>query len=213
MLKKKIWANFLRIIELFTQKNCHQALKNMGLGSEIRDPEKPIPDPRSRGQKGAGSRIRIRNTGGEYMFHFNVSMINVRRIPNRLGSLQPPISISNWSTAPTYSKFLCGLIYRKLSFTMNYGKDLKKNVNVSNLTYLSVDQAELRFYMIKPYLKALECGVENTNMVLLHNGGFCNGCITNPWLHNSTRAAYNDKSSTGKLSYDYLPFSEIILVR
>ncbi len=29
-------------------------------GSEIRD--KPIPDPGSRGQKGTGSRIRIRNT-------------------------------------------------------------------------------------------------------------------------------------------------------
>jgi hypothetical protein len=38
----------------------------MGLGSEIRDPEKkPIPDPGSgsRGQKGTGSRIRIRNAG------------------------------------------------------------------------------------------------------------------------------------------------------
>ncbi len=31
-------------------------------GSEIRDPEKPIPDRGSRGQKGTGSRIRIRNT-------------------------------------------------------------------------------------------------------------------------------------------------------
>jgi hypothetical protein len=40
----------------------------MGLGSGIRDPrsgirKKPIPDPGSRGQKGTGSRIRIRNTG------------------------------------------------------------------------------------------------------------------------------------------------------
>jgi hypothetical protein len=35
----------------------------MGLGSEIR--KKPIPDPGSRGQKGTGSRIRIRNTGRE----------------------------------------------------------------------------------------------------------------------------------------------------
>ncbi len=35
-LKTKIWANFQRIIELFTQK----IVKNMGLGSEIRDPEK-----------------------------------------------------------------------------------------------------------------------------------------------------------------------------
>jgi hypothetical protein len=29
----------------------------MGLGSGIRDPEKPIPDPGSRGQKGTGSQI------------------------------------------------------------------------------------------------------------------------------------------------------------
>jgi hypothetical protein len=32
----------------FHPKNCHKALKNMGLGSEIRDPEKKpfwIPDP------------------------------------------------------------------------------------------------------------------------------------------------------------------------
>jgi hypothetical protein len=37
------------------------ALKNIGLGSGIR--KKTIPDPGSRGQKGIGSRIRIRNTG------------------------------------------------------------------------------------------------------------------------------------------------------
>jgi hypothetical protein len=54
VLKKKIWANFQRIIELFTKKKCQKALKNMVLGSEIRDPgsgKKPIPDPGSRGQK------------------------------------------------------------------------------------------------------------------------------------------------------------------
>ncbi len=76
-LKKKIWANFQRIIELFCQQNCQKALKNMVLGSGIRDPrsgirdprsgirKKPIPDPGSRGQKAPnpGSRIRIRNTG------------------------------------------------------------------------------------------------------------------------------------------------------
>ncbi len=76
MLKKKMWANFQRTIKLFTQKIVtHYALKNMGLGSWIRDPrsrirdaesgirKKPIPDPGSRGQKGTGPRIRIRNTG------------------------------------------------------------------------------------------------------------------------------------------------------
>jgi hypothetical protein len=63
VLKKKIWANFHRIIELFT-KNCQKALQNMVLGSGIRYPgsgirKKPIPDPGSRGQKapdpGSGS--------------------------------------------------------------------------------------------------------------------------------------------------------------
>jgi hypothetical protein len=64
MLKKKILANFQTIIELFTQKLSLNSLK---YGSGIRDPrsgirKKPIPDPGSRGQKGTGSRIRIRNT-------------------------------------------------------------------------------------------------------------------------------------------------------
>ncbi len=40
LLKKKIWVNFQRIVELFNQ-NCQQVLKNMGLGS--------------RGQNGTGS--------------------------------------------------------------------------------------------------------------------------------------------------------------
>ncbi len=56
MLKKKIRANFQRIIELFTPKIVY-AHKNMGLGSGIRDPrsgirKKPIPYPGSRDQKG-----------------------------------------------------------------------------------------------------------------------------------------------------------------
>ncbi len=60
VLKKKIWANFQRIIELFTQKIVTK-LSKIWLwdpGSEIRDPEKPITDPGFRGQKGTGSRIR-----------------------------------------------------------------------------------------------------------------------------------------------------------
>ncbi len=63
--EKKIWANFQRIIELFTQKIVSKLSKIWvwDPGSEIWDPEKPIPDPGSRGQKGTGSRIRIRNTG------------------------------------------------------------------------------------------------------------------------------------------------------
>jgi hypothetical protein len=51
-----MWFNFPRILKLLTPK----IVKNMVLGSGI--PKKPIPDPGSRGQKGTGSRIRIRNT-------------------------------------------------------------------------------------------------------------------------------------------------------
>ncbi len=63
MLKKKILANFQRIIELFTQKIVTKLLKLWvwDPGSGIRDT-----DPGSRGQKGTGSRIRIRNTGSDY---------------------------------------------------------------------------------------------------------------------------------------------------
>jgi hypothetical protein len=63
VLKKKIWANFQRNIELFTKKIVKKLLKiwSWDPGSEIRDPEKTYPG--SRGQKGTGSRIRIRNTG------------------------------------------------------------------------------------------------------------------------------------------------------
>jgi len=50
VLKKKIWANFQRIIELFTQKIVTKLSKIW------------LWDPGSRGQKGTGSRIRIRNT-------------------------------------------------------------------------------------------------------------------------------------------------------
>jgi hypothetical protein len=63
-----MWANFQRIIELFTQKIVNKLSKIWvwDPGSGIQDPvsgKKPIPDPGSRGQKGTGSRIRIRNTG------------------------------------------------------------------------------------------------------------------------------------------------------
>jgi hypothetical protein len=62
VLKKKIWANFQRIIELFTQKIDTKLSKiwvwDPGSGNNLFR----IPDPGSRGQKGTGSRIRIRNT-------------------------------------------------------------------------------------------------------------------------------------------------------
>jgi hypothetical protein len=69
MLKKKIWANFQRIVEVFTQKIFYM-LSNIWVwdpGSEIRDPEKTysgsrIPDPGVKKALDPGSRIRIRNT-------------------------------------------------------------------------------------------------------------------------------------------------------
>ncbi len=69
VLKKKIWANFQRIIELFTKNIVKKLWKiwSWDPGSEIRDPGSGknlfrIPNPGSRGQKGTGSLIRIRNT-------------------------------------------------------------------------------------------------------------------------------------------------------
>ncbi len=61
MLKEKIWANFQRIIELFTQKIVTKFSKiwvwDPGSGENLFR----IRGPGSRGQKGTGSRIRIRN--------------------------------------------------------------------------------------------------------------------------------------------------------
>jgi hypothetical protein len=75
VLKKKMWANFQRIIEFFTKKIVKKLLKiwSWDPGSGIRDPgsevpgsrirKKPIPDPGSRGQKAPnpGSRIPDRD--------------------------------------------------------------------------------------------------------------------------------------------------------
>ncbi len=68
-VEEKIWPNFQRIIELFTQKIVTKLLKMWvwDPGSEIRGPGSGkdlfrIPDPGSRGQNGTGSRLRIRNT-------------------------------------------------------------------------------------------------------------------------------------------------------
>jgi hypothetical protein len=60
MLKKKIWVNFQRIIELFTQKIVTKLSKIW-----VRDPEKTHSGSRIPGVKKApnpGSRIRILNT-------------------------------------------------------------------------------------------------------------------------------------------------------
>ncbi len=59
VLKKKILANFLRIIELFTKKTVKKLLKiwSWDPGSEIRDPEKIYSGSRIQGSKSTGSRI------------------------------------------------------------------------------------------------------------------------------------------------------------
>jgi hypothetical protein len=60
MLKETIWANFQRILGLFTQNIVTKLSKIW-----IRIRRKPISDPGSRGQNATGSRIRIRNTAGK----------------------------------------------------------------------------------------------------------------------------------------------------
>jgi hypothetical protein len=47
----------------------------MGLGSGIR--KKPIPDPGSRGQKGTGSRVRIRNTVFNRLYRLEIHSLMV----------------------------------------------------------------------------------------------------------------------------------------
>jgi hypothetical protein len=53
----------------------------MGLGSGIR--KKPIPDPGSRGQKGTGSRIRIRKTAfyKDKLFLLNITHLLADKKP------------------------------------------------------------------------------------------------------------------------------------
>jgi hypothetical protein len=60
----------------FLPKKLSLSTQKYGFG--IRDPrsgirKKPIPDPGSRGQKGTGSRIRIRNTGKKLILDDNLS--------------------------------------------------------------------------------------------------------------------------------------------
>jgi response regulator of citrate/malate metabolism len=73
----------------------------MGLGSGIRDPgsgiqKKLIPDPGSRGQKGTGSRIRIRNTAyfalAEELQQYRSCTKNILKTAIRKNLLQESIS-------------------------------------------------------------------------------------------------------------------------
>ncbi len=56
-IEEKNLGQFSKNYRTFYLKNWHQALKNMGLVSGIRDPEKPITDPGSRGQNSTRSQI------------------------------------------------------------------------------------------------------------------------------------------------------------
>ncbi len=77
MIKKKIWANFQRIIELFTQKIVTKLskIRVWDPGSEIWDPEKTYsgswnPDPRAIKALDPGSRTRIPDPGpGSAILH------------------------------------------------------------------------------------------------------------------------------------------------
>jgi hypothetical protein len=64
MLKKKIWANFQRIVELFTLKIVTKLSKILvwDPGSEIWEPEKTYSGSQIQGSKRHQIRIRIRNT-------------------------------------------------------------------------------------------------------------------------------------------------------
>jgi hypothetical protein len=71
MMKKKIWANFQRIIELFTQK-IDTKLSKIWVwdpGSEIR--KNSIPDPGSRGQKGT-KRHLIQDAGSATLIKIKI---------------------------------------------------------------------------------------------------------------------------------------------
>jgi hypothetical protein len=79
VLKKNIWANFQRIIELFTQKIVKKLSKIWvwDPGSDIRDPEKPIPDPGVK--KAPDPRSRIRNTEKIYIFFIINCKLHISR--------------------------------------------------------------------------------------------------------------------------------------
>jgi hypothetical protein len=91
MHKKKIWANFQRITELFIQKIVIKLSKIWVWDPRSGIRKKPIPDPGSRGHKGTGSRIRIRNTEENYKKFSSTS----------LWSLERPIHVADLCNEPT----------------------------------------------------------------------------------------------------------------
>jgi hypothetical protein len=93
MLKKKIWANFQRIIKLFTQKIVNKLSKiwiwDPGSGKNLF----LIPDPGIKKAPDPGSRIRIRNTA-----YCTTVMGNAAKPLNKLcleGYLEGRVTVSN----------------------------------------------------------------------------------------------------------------------
>ena len=132
VLKKKIWANFQRIIELFTQKIINKLSKLW-----IWDPGSGIRDPGSRGQKGTGSRIRIRNTGTRILTCF-------RRLITQPGTFFGPFCTWMASKFAKNDEWLKYILYRFKS-----GHE-KVKLHIS-LNFLSVT-----FFRIKFSATALE---------------------------------------------------------
>jgi hypothetical protein len=78
VLNKKIWANFQRIIELFTQKIVIKLSKRWvwdpGSGKNLFR----IPDPGVKKAPDTGSRIRIRNTANEVKSYYTTAICRAR---------------------------------------------------------------------------------------------------------------------------------------
>ncbi len=97
VLKKKTWSNFQRIIELFTQKIVTKLSKiwiwDQGSGKNLFQ----VPDPGSRGQKGTGSRIWIRNT--------DLNIINIKSMI-KLTRCRLSICLSKFRSSSDFSLLL-----------------------------------------------------------------------------------------------------------
>ncbi len=86
VLKKKIWANFQRIRELFTKKIVKKLFKiwSWNPGSEIRDPEKTYSGYRGQKAPNPGSRIRIRNTALSGNIGSSLFATGIRVVPGTI---------------------------------------------------------------------------------------------------------------------------------
>jgi hypothetical protein len=97
MLKKKIWANFQRIIELFTQKIVNKPQKyGFGIrdpGFEIRDPEKTYSGSRIQGSK----RHQIPDPDPQHCIFLKASYRQDRALKNELSILS---SVANPYSLP-----------------------------------------------------------------------------------------------------------------